>query len=141
MRRRIYGLFLIFMIVVVFALTFQSASGTVALSEAVRRWIKTLGIHSSFHTIRSNAHIVLYFALGLVLTLYGREIGLSTIQILFTGCGVGFVDEFVKIFLPTREFDFVDLLKDWLGILSSILLILLLTGIRRKANRNSIKNE
>lgn len=32
------------------------------------------------------------------------------------GCCVGLVDESIKVLLPTREFDFVDLVKDWVGI-------------------------
>ena len=32
------------------------------------------------------------------------------------GCGIGLIDESIKVLLPTREFDFVDLVKDWIGV-------------------------
>ena len=32
------------------------------------------------------------------------------------GCGFGLLDESIKLLLPTRELDVVDLLKDWVGI-------------------------
>ena len=32
------------------------------------------------------------------------------------GAAVGIMDESIKILLPTREFDVIDLFKDWIGI-------------------------
>ena len=37
-------------------------------------------------------------------------------MILAVGCCVGLIDEGIKVLLPTREFDFVDLVRDWIGV-------------------------
>ena len=70
---------------------------------------------SDFHSFRSNAHLDLYFLFGIVLCLYGRECGWRWWVVLVAGCGIGLIDEGIKVLLPTREFDFVDLVKDWVG--------------------------
>jgi len=49
--------------------------------------------------------------------------------IILIGCGIGLVDESIKMLLPTREFDFVDLVKDWVGVTAAMLVIWL---IKRK---------
>lgn len=36
-------------------------------------------------------------------------------MVLAVGCGIGLIDESIKVLLPTREFDFVDLVKDCVG--------------------------
>ena len=41
-------------------------------------------------------------------------------MIILIGCGIGLIDESIKVQLPTREFDFVDLVKDWGGIIFAI---------------------
>lgn len=37
-------------------------------------------------------------------------------MIILIGCGIGLIDEGIKGLLPTREFDVVDLVKDWVGV-------------------------
>lgn len=44
-------------------------------------------------------------------------------MILLVGVGVGLVDEGIKVLLPTREFDVVDLVKDWVGVATAMLVI------------------
>ena len=46
-------------------------------------------------------------------------------MILAVGCCVGLIDEGIKVLLPTREFDFVDLVKDWVGVAVAIGMIAL----------------
>ena len=48
------------------------------------------------------------------------------------GCCVGLIDEGIKVLLPTREFDFVDLVKDWVGVVAAMLVIWLTKGIKQK---------
>ena len=103
-------------VLTILLLTFQDAAGTVKLSEGLRLWLERFGLKSDFHSIRSNAHLVLYFLFGIVLCLYGRECGWRWWVIILIGCGIGLIDESIKVQLPTREFDFVDLVKDWVGI-------------------------
>ena len=47
-------------------------------------------------------------------------------MVLAVGAGVGLIDESIKVLLPTREFDLVDLLKDWIGVAMAMLVIRLL---------------
>lgn len=47
-------------------------------------------------------------------------------MILTVGCCVGLIDEGIKVLLPTREFDFVDLVKDWVGIGLAAFVVLIL---------------
>ena len=49
--------------------------------------------------------------------------------IILIGSGVGLIDESIKVLLPTREFDVVDLIKDWVGVATAMLVIWL---IKRK---------
>lgn len=116
MKKIIYGFLLIAMLLCIMLLTFQDAEGTVRLSEGLRHWLEQFGIVMTFHGIRSNAHLVLYFLLGIAVSLYGRECGWKWWVIMLVGAGVGLIDESIKVLLPTREFDVVDLMKDWVGV-------------------------
>ena len=42
---------------------------------------------------------------------------------LAVGCCIGLIDESIKVLLPTREFDFVDLVRDWVGVVAAVGLI------------------
>lgn len=42
---------------------------------------------------------------------------------MFVGCCVGLIDESIKVLLPTREFDFVDLVKDWGGVAAAVVTV------------------
>ena len=126
MKKIIYGILLIAAALTILLLTLQDAAGTVKLSEGLRLWLERFGLKSDFHSIRSNAHLVLYFLFGIVLCLYGRECGWSWWAILAMGCCVGLIDEGIKVLLPTREFDFVDLVKDWVGVAAAMLVIRLI---------------
>ena len=124
-KKKVYGILLLAAVVVILLLTLQDAAGTVKLSEGLRLWLERFGLKSDFHSIRSNAHLVLYFLFGIVLCLYGRECGWSWWAILTVGCCVGLIDESIKVLLPTREFDFVDLVKDWVGVAAAVGMIAL----------------
>ena len=73
------------------------------LSEGLRLWLERFGLKSDFHSIRSNAHLILYFLFGIVLCLYGRECGWSWWVIILNGCSIGLIDESIKVLLATRE--------------------------------------
>ena len=122
-KKKVYGILLLAAVVVILLLTLQDAAGTVKLSEGLRLWLERFGLKSDFHSVRSNAHLVLYFLFGIVLCLYGRECGWSWWVIILIGCGIGLIDESIKVLLPTREFDFVDLVKDWVGVATAMLVI------------------
>lgn len=128
-RKTVYGALLILILALNLFLTLQSPQGTVRLSESLRFWLEQFGFHSDFHSFRSNAHLVMFFVFGLILSLYGCECGWNWWVILLVGAGVGLVDESIKVLLPTREFDVIDLVKDWVGVAVAILVIWL---IKRK---------
>lgn len=132
MKKIVYGILLIAAALTIFLLTLQDSAGTVKLSEGLRLWLERFGLKSDFHSIRSNAHLLLYFLFGIVLCLYGRECGWRWWVILAAGCCVGLKDEGMKVQLPTREFDFVDLVKDWVGVAAAMLVIWLTKGIKQK---------
>ncbi len=115
-KKTVYGILLIATLSANLFLTLQSPEGTVGLSEGLRLWLEQLGFHSNFHSFRSNAHLIVYLVIGTVLTLYGRENGWEWWQILLLGFVLGFLDEGMKVFLPTREFDIEDLVRDCIGI-------------------------
>ena len=129
LKKRVYGILLAAAVIAILLLTFQDSAGTVRLSEGLRLWLERFGIHSDFHSFRSNAHLVLYFLFGLILSLFGRECGWRWWVILVVGCCVGVVDEGIKVLLPTREFDLFDLVKDWIGM---AIALLLMSALRKK---------
>ena len=134
-KKKVYGILLLTAVVVILLLILQDAAGTVKLSEGLRLWLERFGLKSDLHSICSNAHLVLYFLFGITLCLYGKECGWSWWVIILIGCGIGLIDESIKVLLPTREFDFVDLVKDWVGIIFAIV-----TG-KLLANRKPQEND
>jgi len=122
-KKRVYGILLIAAALTILLLTLQDAAGTVKLSEGLRLWLERFGLKSDFHSIRSNAHLVLYFLFGIVLCLYGRECGWRWWVVILIGCGIGLIDESIKVLLPTREFDVVDLVKDWIGVATAVVTV------------------
>ena len=132
LKKRVYEILLLTAVVVILLLTLQDAAGTVKLSEGLRLWLERFGLKSVFHSFRSNAHLVLYFLFGIVLCLYGRECGWSWWVVLAAGYCVGLIDESIKVLLPTREFDFVDLVKDWVGVSAAMVVLWLTKGIKQK---------
>ena len=51
---------------------------------------------------------------------------------MLVGAGVGLIDEGIKVLFPTREFDVIDLVKDWVGVAVAVLVIRLTKGIKQK---------
>ena len=123
LKKKIYGILLFVAVITILLLTFQDSEGTVRLSESLRHLFEQIGIHSDFHSIRSNIHIVLYFVFGVVLSLFGRKCGWNWWVILIIGCGFGLLDEGIKVLLPTREFDIIDAAKDWIGVATAMIVI------------------
>ena len=132
MKKKVYGFFLIAAFAGILLLTLQSSEGTMRLSEGLRHWLEQFGIKMTSHGIRSNAHLVLYLLFGLILCLFGQECGWSWWVILLVGAGVGLIDESIKVLLPTREFDVIDLAKDWIGVGAAMAVIRIAAGNRRR---------
>ena len=115
-KKTVYGILLAFVLLSILLLTLQDPEGTVRLSETLRLQLEKIGFQNDFHSFRSNAHLPVYFILGIVLGLFGRSCGWPWWNVAALGCGFGLLDEGIKVLLPTREFDAVDLVKDWVGI-------------------------
>ena len=115
-KRHIYGALFITILLTNLFLTLQKPEHTVALSESIRLFLEQFGIHSDFHSFRSNAHLLVYFVLGIPLALYGRESGWKWWVMILIGCTIGVIDEGIKALLPTREFDVTDLMRDFIGV-------------------------
>ena len=124
-RKTIYGVLLVGILLLNAFLTFQSAEGTVSLSEGLRLWLERFGFKSDFHSFRSNAHLVMFFMIGCLLGLFGRDINWTWKKTILIGFLLGFIDEGIKFFLPTREFDLNDLLRDWIGLAFSFVILII----------------
>lgn len=136
-KKNLFGMLTCVVIVGIFYLTLQAPDETICLSNTVSEWLKKLGLHTDSHALRSNAHLVEYFLLGIVLTLLGRSMGWKTWRAIAIGCACGVVDECLRIFLPTREFDGGDLLKDFVGIAVAATITLIVLGSRKRATQKT----
>ena len=122
-----WGILVLIVIAIIFYLTFQSPSQTMGLSEGVRGWLASHGIVLDSSTVRSNAHLSEYILLGISLCLF---VGWK--KALLFGPLVGIIDEVIRIPLPTRHFDIIDLLKDFAGVILGVLLVVILKKITKK---------
>lgn len=46
------------------------------------------------------------------------------------GCGIGILDEGVKVLLSTREFDVTDLMRDFVGVLLAVGIVVLIRRVK-----------
>ena len=124
---------LILAVAMVLFFTFQDAEGTTRLSESVRQWLEKYGIIAESHALRSNIHILEYFIVGLAVFAFGASRGWKVATSLLVCGAIALLDESIKVLLPTREFDVVDLIKDWVGVAVAMLVIWLLKRKTAKA--------
>ncbi len=121
-------------VLLVLFLTFQGPEDTVSLSESFRNWLMKYGYTGDSIAFRSDVHYVEYFGVGLVFVLFCKAMGWKKWIGVIGGCLFGAIDEIIKIYLPTREFDEVDLTKDFLGVCVAFGLVLIFEIIFRKDN-------
>lgn len=91
-----------------------------------------MGIQVEYKSLRSNVHILEYFIVGLALCGYCRCRGWKNWIGMIAGCGIGVVDECVKTLLPGREFEAIDLVKDWIGVGLAIVVTVGIVALLRK---------
>ena len=125
-HKRLSALLLILSIGVILYLTFQPQVQTSALSHPVYLWFKSHGFSGTEHELRSWAHIPEYFLIGCTFAYFGRARNWKWLPILCAGSLFGLIDECVKIWLPTREFDLGDWVKDIIGVLLALCLAALI---------------
>ncbi len=122
----VFGVLTVLAFATVLYLTFQGPKETTQLSDGLKAWLYiTFDWDIEAQALRSNIHYVMYFGVGLVLTLFIRPLEWKhwIMWALIIGCLFGLLDETIKLFLPTREFDVVDVVKDWAGISIAILIV------------------
>ena len=134
-EKRVCSLVLLILAVsMVLFFTFQNPEDSKMLSETVRAWLGNIGIRVEYTALRSNIHILEYFVVGLAVCAF---LGKRWIKILI-GCGIGMIDEGIKVLLPGREFSSRDLIKDFLGILLAIMIVeVILEIVHNRKNNNT----
>ena len=113
--KKISAVFLVLAIGMVVFFTFQAPNDSLKLSEFVRIWLSNHGVNINPLYIRTDAHLE-YFILGLALSLFAKNRGYKWWIPFTAGCGMGLLDEMVKVFLPGREFGRGDLIRDIVGV-------------------------
>ncbi len=129
-------------ICLIIALTFQSSNGSAELSEGFRMFfMQLLGIDVSAgnvprwavdgHWFRTLMHIPEYFLLGTAVA-----IAFDNKKLCMGICAaIGLLDELIKIWLPGREFDPVDLCFDIIGAAAGIAFIGIIIMIIHRSRR------
>jgi len=125
-RKKTAAIFLILALLMVLFFTFQNPEKSRILSESVRMWLGNIGIQVEYKSLRSNIHILEYFIVGLAVCGYCRSRGWKNWVGMIAGFGIGVVDECVKTLLPGREFSTGDLVRDFIGIGISVVVVWIL---------------
>ncbi len=107
--------------VIILLLTLQNIEGTVALSEGFRNWIVSVcggfgwdtlaGWIDSPVVVRRLGHVIEYFVLGAAAAISVRK---KRFALLLCIC-ISFADQIIKIYVPGRHFDRMDLTFDAMG--------------------------
>lgn len=126
------AIFLILAILMVLFFTFQNPEQSRDLSEAVRLWLGSIGIDVEYKSLRSNVHILEYFIVGLAVCGFCRSKGWEVWIGAAIGCGIGVVDEGIKLLLPGREFSAGDLIRDFIGVALAFTIISIVQKGRRE---------
>lgn len=132
MRKKTAAILLILALLMVLFFTFQNPEKSRILSETVRMWLERIGIDVEYKSLRSNIHILEYFIVGLAVCGYCRSRGWKNWVGMIAGFGIGLVDECMKTLLSGREFDAVDLVKDWIGVGAAVVLVVMISRLLRK---------
>lgn len=111
-------------------LTFQGPAETKELTLKAQSLLERIGIHIEEKPLRHYIHYALYFILGLAICALclTKEWKLKAGALI--GCGIGLVDEGIKVFLPTREFDVTDLMRDFVGVAIAVVILTVVMKIK-----------
>lgn len=124
--------FLVLAFLMVLFFTFQNPEQSRVLSETVRDWLGDIGIEVEYKALRSNVHILKYFIVGLAVCWFCRSRGWKVWIGAAIGCGIGVVEEGIKVLLPGREFEIYDLLKNCLGVLIAISIAVVAIQLKKR---------
>lgn len=132
LKKVVSGLVLLAVVCGVLFLTFQGPHETFSFSETVRMWAAKMGYIRGSLEFRSDFHLIEYFVLGVVIAVFFKVLKWRLWIAGIAGCCFGLVEETIKIFLPTREFGGIDLIKDFIGVWVAVGLVY---GVSRKKSR------
>lgn len=134
--------YIIFILVlcVILGLTIQSVQGTMNLSEGMRYAVISIcdkiNVDSSNKWWNNSAHfrkighVFEYFILGCAVYTMVKKIRLS----LLVCIGISIIDQIVKIYIPVRHFDWMDMVFDMTGYFFGIMFLRILDAIRAKSD-------
>lgn len=114
-KKVLTGFLLLLILSAVFFLALQGPKETTDLSNRVWKTAKKIGYIGTPQQIRSDIHLVVYFIVGLAAILFCRAMGWKPWIGLIAACIIGLLEETLKIYLPTREFSWIDAAKDCIG--------------------------
>ena len=134
MRRWISLIAVIIVVAGIFYLTLQKPAETGALTETARSWLGIIGINVEAKPLRHYIHYVMYLPLGLAVCGFCVDRSIPLRIGLIAGCGIGMLDEALKVLLPTREFDVTDLLRDVVGV--GVAVAITASAMKRSRNNN-----
>lgn len=132
-KKFISTVFLLFVLVILLFLAFQSATDSYKLSDQIMDWLGTRNIKGS--TFRTYVHIPGYLIIGLALLFFGKTHKLPLWIMIAIGLFLGFAEETLKGFVPTRDFDWMDIGMDAVGIAFATIAFLSVLLIRRKKHK------
>lgn len=119
-------------------------SGKLSLNvlDFVNNFLRSIGINKevSNYMIRKTAHFTEHMCLGacLLVTLraYTKEILKYISNILFIGLFVPVVDEFIQLFIEGRGGEVKDIIIDFSGILTGIIISFIIVKLVDRKNKN-----
>lgn len=97
-------------------LTFQGPAETKELTQKAQMLLEQIGVHVEEKPLRHYVHYALYLILGLAMCVLCLTKDWKLSVGMLIGCGIGVIDECIKVLLPTREFDVTDLMRDFVGV-------------------------
>lgn len=114
-KKVLTGFLLLLILSTVFFLALQGPKETTDLSNRVWQVAQRIGYTGTPQQIRSDIHLVVYFIVSLAATFFCRAMGWKPWIGLIAACVIGLLEETLKIYLPTREFSWIDAVKDCIG--------------------------
>ena len=114
MFKKVFSGFLL-LLSAVFFLALQGPKETTDLSNRAWQAAQRIGYTGTPQQIRSDIHLMIYFMVGLAAILFCKAMGWKLWIGLVAACIIGLLEETLKICLPTREFSWIDAVKDCIG--------------------------
>ncbi|MBR3304730.1 MAG: VanZ family protein [Christensenellaceae bacterium] len=82
--------------------------------------------------MRSNVHILEYFIVGLAVCGFFKSRGWKVWGGAAVGCGIGVIDERIKVLLPGRELEIYDLIRNCLGVLIAVSITVVAKRLKKR---------